>query len=149
MATMAIDDWRITMMLADAAQVSDGKLSVLGGGWQFIGSPQSPYAVAIIVAVPWTETNKRHRLSVALHDSDGNPVRLGTEESGADAQAIAFTAEFEIGRPPGFKPGTSLNVPLAFSMGPSRMPAGRYEWSCTVDGSAPRGDWKLAFEIRL
>lgn len=145
---MAVDDWRITMMLADAAQVSDGKLFVLGGGWQFIGSPQSPYAVAIIVAVPWTETNKKHRLSVALHDSDGNPVRIATQTSGADAQAVSFAAEFEIGRPPGFKPGTPLNVPLAFGVGPLGMPAGRYEWSCTIDDGAPRDDWKLAFDIR-
>jgi hypothetical protein len=28
---------RVTMMLADAAQVSEGKLYILGGGWSIAG----------------------------------------------------------------------------------------------------------------
>jgi hypothetical protein len=143
-----IDDWRLTLLLADAAQVYDGKLQVLGGGWQFIGPLISPYAVAILVSVPWTETNRRHKISIGLHDSDGAPIKVASDPNGADAAALVMFAEFEIGRPPGFSQGTPLNIPLAFSVGALPLKPGRYVWICTIDELPERDDWKLAFDVR-
>ena len=37
----------VTMLLADSAQVADGKLYVLGGGWSLTGPDPTPSAVAI------------------------------------------------------------------------------------------------------
>jgi hypothetical protein len=145
---MGVDDWRITMLLADAAQVTDGKLSLLGGGWQFIGSPQSPYAVAIVLAVPWNETNRRHKITVVLQDSDGKPVMVASDPLGEDAKVMAFSAEFEVGRPPGYRPGTSVNVPLAFGVGTLNMVPGRYEWVCTLNDEATKDDWRLPFDVK-
>jgi len=62
------------MLLADSAQVSEGKLFVLGGGWSRIGPGPTPSAVAIIIEVPWDQTNVTHRWRLELVDSDGRPV---------------------------------------------------------------------------
>ena len=45
------------MMLADSAQVSEGKLFILGGGWSVTGPP-APSAIALHVEVPWDQTNR-------------------------------------------------------------------------------------------
>ena len=41
------------MLLADAAQVSEGKLHILGGGWSVTGPP-APSAIALLVEVRGT-----------------------------------------------------------------------------------------------
>ena len=38
------------MILADSAQVADGKLYILGGGWSITGPDPTPSAVAIKMA---------------------------------------------------------------------------------------------------
>jgi hypothetical protein len=40
------------MMLADAAQVANGKLFILGGGWSVTGPEPSPSAIVLKIAVP-------------------------------------------------------------------------------------------------
>ena len=40
---------KVTLMLADAAQVSEGKLHILGGGWSVTGPP-APSAIALLVS---------------------------------------------------------------------------------------------------
>ena len=43
---------RVTMLLADFAQVSDGKLTVVGGGWSLTGPEAVPFGIAILIRVP-------------------------------------------------------------------------------------------------
>ncbi len=50
---------RATMMLADHAQIADGKLFISGGGWSTCGPGPSPCAVVAIFHVPWQETNEK------------------------------------------------------------------------------------------
>ena len=65
---------RVTLMLADSAQVADGKLFyILGGGWSITGPP-APSAIALLVEVPWDQTNRRLEWRFELVDSDGYPV---------------------------------------------------------------------------
>jgi len=40
---------RVTMLLADFAQVSDGKLTVVGGGWSLTGPEPVPFGIAILI----------------------------------------------------------------------------------------------------
>ena len=40
---------RVTMLLADFAQVSDGKLTVVGGGWSLTGPEAVPFGIAILI----------------------------------------------------------------------------------------------------
>ena len=62
-------------------------------------------------------------------------------------QAVAFGGEFEVGRPPGLKPGTPLDFPVAVNSTPLPLEPGRYEWRLTIDGTS-REDWTLPFTVR-
>jgi len=130
------------MLLADAAQVAEGKLYVLGGGWSITSAKLRTSAIALKIEVPWTEANQRHRLELALVDGDGQPV-LG--ENGAP---ITVAGDFETGRPAGLAAGSALDVPLAITLGPLPLRAGsRYVWRCTIDGRTQE-DWEIAFATR-
>lgn len=136
---------KVTMMLADAAQAAEGKLNVLGGGWSITGPQPCPSAIALLIEVPWDRCNAEHKFRLELVDSDGNPVFVPTPTG--DAPQV-IEGGFEVGRPPGVKPGTPMSVPLAINMGPQPIPpGGRYEWRLTVDGEA-REDWTLPFSTR-
>lgn len=118
---------RITMMIAaDSAQAVDGKLYVLGGGFNHLGVSEFPTAhsfdIAMMVEVPWTETNRPYEISVELVDADG--------------QALGYRAEavLETGRPAGARLGTSFAVPLVVPIAWEFALAGRYVLLGAVDG---------------
>lgn len=132
---------KVTLLLADAAQVADGKLHILGGGWSITGPP-APSAIAILVEIPWDQTNRRLEWRLELVDSDGYPVLTPEQEP------IMMGGEFEVGRPPGTPQGASIGLPLALNLAPLPLaPASRYEWRFTIDDES-REDWRLAFSTR-
>lgn len=59
------------MMLCGAAQVSDGKLYVLGGGWSMTGPDPVPSAIALKIDVGWHEAEAPHHWELFLEDADG------------------------------------------------------------------------------
>jgi hypothetical protein len=137
---------KATMMLADAAQAAEGKLYILGGGWSVTGPSPSPSAIAVLIQVPWDRTNVEHAFRVELIDSDGDAIVLETEAEGA--QPVVIEGAFEVGRPPGIKPGVPIDVPLAINVGALPLaPGGRYEWRLSIDGESHE-DWRLAFSTR-
>ena len=139
---------KATLLLADFAQVADGKLTVVGGGWSVTGPEPTPFAIAILVQVPWDQANVRHTLRLELLDADGNAVTMETEDG--DEEPILFFDDlvFEVGRPPGLKPGTPLDFPVAVNSGPLPLdPGGRYEWRLSIDGRSDE-DWRLPFTTR-
>jgi hypothetical protein len=144
---------KATLLLADYAQVADGKLTIVGGGWSVTGPEPAPFGIAILVQVPWDQANVRHTLRLELLDADGEPVILegGAEGSGeGDDEPIVFFDDvvFEVGRPPGLKPGTPLDFPVAVNSGPLPIPpGGRYEWRLSIDGRSDE-DWRLPFTTR-
>lgn len=136
------------MLLADYAQVADGKLTVVGGGWSITGPEPVPFGIAILVHVPWDQANRRHVLRLELLDTDGEAVLL--EREGEEPAPVVFfdDIEFEVGRPAGIKPGTSLELPLSINSGPLPLaPGGRYEWRLSIDGESD-DDWRLPFSVR-
>jgi hypothetical protein len=133
------------MLLADYAVVSEGKLTIVGGGWSQIGPEPSSIGIGLLIQVPWDQANTPHSFSVELVDSDGNPVVLEGPED--EDQPVAFGGEFEVGRPPGLKPGTPLDFPVALNATPLPLEPGRYEWRLTID-DASREDWTLPFTVR-
>jgi len=135
---------KVTLLLADYAVVTDGKLTVVGGGWSQTGPEPSAFGIALLIQVPWDQANTLHTFSVELLDADGAEVVVDGEEGD---QAVAFGGEFEVGRPPGIKPGTPLDFPVAVNSSPLPLEAGRYEWRLTIDGEA-RTDWTLPFTVR-
>ena len=136
---------KVTMMLADFAQVADGKLTIVGGGWSVTGPMPVTFAIAVLFEVPWDRANEKHRFRLDLVDADGHVVFAETEEG---EEPVVIEGEFEAGRPPGLKPGTPLDVPIAINLpGPPVPPGGRYEWRLTVNG-AHESDWRLPFSTR-
>jgi hypothetical protein len=118
-----------TVVLCDYAEAVNGKLYVMGGGWNVAFSGGGPVnaGLAILVVCPWDQTNRRHELRVELLDGDGQVVHVS-------GQQVAFTAEFELGRPPGVKPGSSLNAPFAWNVHGLPLEVGGYEWKLSIDG---------------
>ena len=133
------------MILADYAVVSDGKLTIVGGGWSQTGPEPSAFGIGLLIQVPWDQANTRHAFSVELLDADGAEVVLETEDD--EEQAVAFGGEFEVGRPPGLKPGTPLDFPVAVNSTPLPLEPGRYEWRLTIDGES-REFWRVPFTVR-
>ena len=132
---------KASLLLADAAQVVQGKLYILGGGWSITGPEPTPSAIAIKIDVPWDEANRRHRFQLNLLDADGKPVIIGN-------QPVSITGEFEAGRPAGLLPGTPLDVTLAINIGPLPIqPGSRYVWRLSINDRSDE-DWELAFTMR-
>lgn len=134
-----------TLFLADAAQVSpDGKLHALGIGWTHTGSPvTAPSAVAFILHVPWDETNRKIRWTLDLFDADGKPIIVPT---GPDQyRPIHIENEIEVGRPPGVKPGASINAPFAVNVTPLQLPPdASFVWVLRIGEK----EWRLSFATR-
>jgi len=125
------EDWDITAILCDSAQVAEGKLYILGGGWSLCGPGAFTHAIALKVGVPWGEANQHHRLDAVLVDEDGQVVAMGEP-----SQEISFSSEFEVGRPAGLPEGTPLDFPIAVNFGPLELSTGRgYAWSLRIDGT--------------
>ena len=66
------------LLLADRAEVLNGKLYMMGGAWdrrhiRDIAAPV-PLSIVVGVLVPWNLTNEPHRLRLRIEDEDGNPV---------------------------------------------------------------------------
>jgi hypothetical protein len=136
---------KVTMLLADYAQVADGKLTIVGGGWSVTGPMPVPFAIAMLFEVPWDRANVKHRFRLDLVDADGHVVFAPTDEG---EEPVVIEGEFEAGRPPGMKPGTPLDVPIAINLpGPPVTPGGRFEWRLTVNGEGDT-DWRLPFSTR-
>jgi hypothetical protein len=136
---------KVTMLLADAAQASEGKLYVLGGGWSIRAAEPSPMALALKIDVPWDQANRPHTWSVELLSEDGQPVQVETPDGG---QPIRIEGSFEVGRPPGIREGASLDVPMAVSMAPFPLDGGRgFVWQLWVDGET-RDEWRVSFSTR-
>jgi hypothetical protein len=134
-----------TLLLADAAQAIDNKLYVLGGGWSVTGPDPSPSALAIALKVPWDEANRRHDLRVELLDADGQPITVGAPP---EDRPVVIESHFEVGRPPGLRPGTPIDLALAVNLGPVPLPpGGRYEWRLSIDGHS-EAHWHAAFSTR-
>ena len=114
------------MMLADSAQVAEGKLFILGGGWS-VTSGKLPSALAIKIEVPWNDANQPHTLGIRLLDSDGNEIVDLTSET------------FEVGRPAGIPTGTAIDHVLAIQMGPLR---------CSRPGSVTSGSSRSTITCR-
>ena len=135
---------RVTMLLADHAVVAEGKLYVSGGGWSITGPAPTPSAIAMKIDVPWDRTNSKIALQMRLLKEDGETVFV---PGPAGLQEVSIDAEFEVGRPPGLKKGTSIDVPVAFPLGPLPLPPGRYSWRLSLDGESA-DDWHLSFTVR-
>ena len=94
-----------TAMLADSAQVQNGKLYILGGGFDTITARKLPmvYRSVSLALVAEVEPDERHRdleIAIRLIDEDGT-------ETGVRA-----TGKLRVGSPPNLPPGSTSIVPM-------------------------------------
>jgi hypothetical protein len=136
---------RVTLLLCDAAQVADGKLYILGGGWSLIGPDPTPSAVAMKVDVDWTEVDRLHHWELFLVDEDGQPIVAQTPDG---PQPIEVRGDFEVSRPESVPEGSPVDVALALNFGPLPIaPSSRFTWRLSIDGETQE-DWVLPFSTR-
>jgi hypothetical protein len=137
---------RVTMLLADAAQVAEGKLNILGGGWDVCGPGPAPMAIAVILEVPPSEARRKHTWSIVLVDQNGEPALLP-----ADGQKSTVVIHGEIQRIRDRKsPPTDEPVSLRFviNMAPLPLePGSSYAWRLSIDNKT-RKDWQIPFRTR-
>jgi hypothetical protein len=134
-------DIGVTILLADAAQVADNKLFVLGGGLTAVGPRPQPIAIALLLSVPWDRANVAHQWSLELLDEDGHPVPNAEDP-------VAVWGHFEAGRPTGLKPGSPLAVPLAINFSTLPVTPGfSYVWQLAIDKRS-RPHWRVRFHVR-
>ena len=104
------------LLLADHAEAVNGKLYMVGGGWNVLRMPELPHDWAFHIGlgldVGWEETNSQHELRVEVHDPDGNELGDG------------LVAEFEAGRPPGMPAGQEQRLVMSIGTGVTFSTAG-------------------------
>jgi hypothetical protein len=136
---------KVNLLLADHADAVGGKLYINGGGWTITGPQPVPFAIAMLIEVPWDQTNTKHTVLLELLDADGNAVKLG---SGEEAEQVRVESHLEVGRPVGVKPGTPLAVPFAMNFAPIPLtPGNQFVWRLSIDGHSEE-DWGLSFSTR-
>lgn len=135
-------DVRVTMLLADHAAVAEGKLYISGAGWTAIPSTPTPFAIALLVEVPWTLTDQAFPFHLRLVTADGIPVSIG------DQGPVQIEATVRCARPPHALAGSRVPVPLAFTfVGLALPPAQRLVWELEIDGRVQE-EWRLSFDVQ-
>jgi hypothetical protein len=116
-------------LLADSAQVSDGKTYILGGGVSIVYREQypAPLGVSLVfqLKVERAETDTDHQIRVLTMDADGNPV------------LPEIQGTFKVQPPPRSAPrNIPLVIPLviAFPPLPVIQRPGAYDVQILVDG---------------
>ncbi|MEM7322441.1 MAG: hypothetical protein AAF531_05080 [Actinomycetota bacterium] len=131
----------VDMLLCDAAQVSGGKLFILGGGLSVIGPKPQPLALALQITIPWDKANVPHLWRIELQDEDGHPVSL-------NEKPVVINGKFEAGRPAGMRPGSPLGVSLAITLTPLPLATGSsYAFGLTINDQT-QPDWRVRFFVK-
>jgi hypothetical protein len=114
------------VILADAVQVQNGRLFLMGGGlslWRSGVYPiQALMGVGVSIVVDWSEAGagKHYPLNITIADEANIPIMP------------AINAQFQVGVPQEVPKGAPLRVPFAM-MGPVPIPRpGRYAVSASV-----------------
>lgn len=96
------------IIIADSAEVVNGKLYLLGGGWDRLVVNQAfPFqqviSIAVSFTVGWDETNISQPMEIRIEDMEGK-------------QLARVNGNIEAGRPRGITPGQSQRVQFAFRL---------------------------------
>ena len=136
------------MLLADAALVAEGKLYIMGGGWEVCGPEPTPMALAVKVEIPPSQARRKHTWSVTLVDANGEPVLLPVEGE-REKSTVAIHGEFgRVGDLKSLPREGPAHLRFAINIAPLRLePGSSYAWRLTVDNQTRR-DWQVSFNTR-
>ena len=135
-------DFKVTMLLADAAQHVQGKFYVLGGGWSVINAGPVMFAVVAYVQTAWHRANMKNRFRLELLDADGAPVTVTMPDG--NEHPVLLEGEFEVGRPPGLKAGTPIDGGIVWNVGVPLPADQRLEIRLTLNDETHE-EWTLPF----
>jgi hypothetical protein len=116
-------------LLADAVQVLQGKLYVLGGGWNTLfvsGFParHPSLGVGLRVRVPWSWTDRSLVIGVDLQDEDGARMLPGN----------AISQSVKVSRPAGMPDGSDVVLARSFTFNNLTFPKpGGYSFVISLD----------------
>jgi hypothetical protein len=125
---------RATMMLADSAQVAEGKLYILGGGWSITSAGGAGSAVACLAHIDAAQAEHTYTWTIALEDADGldDLAGRGVSTDRADRpDLLRWHADLE--RNPDRHPPRHQLALLLLEAG------SRYVWRLMIDGKTPPG----------
>jgi len=125
------------LIVADRVEAVNGKLYMMGGGWDNISiiDLKSPPAisVAIGILIPWGQTNMDHRLNIWLEHEDGTKL------------SPQINAMVNSGRPPHAVPGQKFRSMIAINGGWLFPTSGTYRVMAQL-GDSPAKSY--AFHVR-
>jgi hypothetical protein len=135
---------QLDAFLCNHAEAVNNLLYVAGGGVN-VGFTQPsagpPYptnlGIAIMVTVPWEQTNQQHQVEIELLNEDGHAVQLPT---GPDATSpLQLRLAFNVGRPATVAVGDDQIVSLAANLAVVPLPAiAKYIFVVRIDGHDER-----------
>jgi hypothetical protein len=143
----------VEAFLADSVESVEGKLYVLGAGWNVLNTRTVPFrqpriGVGLIIRVPYTATNQMHTFELTLQDADGQELPMGDAPSNAetpDGKVRRFVGQFNVGRPPTLQPGDEQLITLAVNIdGLEFERADAYRFVVELDGSPEK---ELPFRV--
>jgi hypothetical protein len=116
------------LLIADRAEVVNGKLYLMGGSFDRLQPPNFPFqlmlGIAVGIRVPLSETDDTHRLHVELMRSENERL-------------LEMKADVQTGRPPGAQ-GMDLLIPMAFNGAVRILGPGTLTLKASVDDREPR-----------
>jgi hypothetical protein len=117
---------------ADAATAAEGKHYIHGAGWDTINALTFPaahpvLAIAILLRVPWNDTNQPHALELDIENADGASILPDPPGT--------LRGPITVGRPPQAVPGEDQLIPLVFNLAGVQFPdEGTYACILRVEG---------------
>jgi hypothetical protein len=144
----------VNALLCDSAVVAEGKLYIHGAGWNLITANTLPIvqpriALAVLVNVPYTETNRDHEFMIRLVDQDSQELPIGPARRWSDTvvnREPSITGRFNVGRPPTLVSGDSQPLPMALNIDQLEFGSvGLFSFVLSIDGEEHS---RLSFRIQ-
>ncbi|MFN8505949.1 MAG: hypothetical protein U0547_00120 [Dehalococcoidia bacterium] len=125
-------------LICDYAEAVNGKMYIMGGGWETTFAPAFPAALRLAVAFGvrfgWDETNKAAPVLVRVEDDDGQEL-------------VRIEGQMNVGRPPTLPPGSTQLAQMAANVPVSIARAGGYIVAIRAGAGPEMVERRLPFRV--
>jgi hypothetical protein len=130
------------MLLAEAVQVAEGKLNILGAGWSQLGAGPTQVAIAVLIEFTASEADGSHHFELFLTDDAHQPIF--TESPNGD-MPVEVRGDANVALPEGYDERVPVPWPIGINVPGLVLEGGRaYQWNLVVDGHTDP-TWVLPF----